>query len=83
MKGKWLLRVLCGMLVVAAVLALLVYVLPTPVHAGWCNYYYHKVCDCGCCGADKGVWYVVVVCYNVCGPGWQICAAGNQCGTCW
>jgi hypothetical protein len=85
MNGKWLMRVLCGMLVVAAVLNTAVWMFPTPAYAGSCvNAFMRgmRACDCGCCGADKAAWHTYQWCYSVCVPGWGWCYVGLQCGTC-
>ena len=80
MNGKWLMQVLCGMLVVAAVLAITVFAFPAPAHAQYC--FAVLSCDCGCCGADKGVWDLICYRYNYCAPGWHWCYIGSFCGTC-
>jgi hypothetical protein len=51
------------MLVVAAVLAITVFAFPAPAHAQYC--FAVLSCDCGCCGADKGVWDLICYRYNI------------------
>ncbi len=82
MKGqKWLLRILVGMLVVSFLVTILVFTSPVPARAESC--YALMKCDCGCCGADKAVWYRICYRYNYCCAGWCWCIVGEFCGTCW